>query len=208
MSYVTQEQITQAIDDTLATKATALQLDSATQGKLLQADLPGYGSGKLQRSTLNQANGPVGLVNGRVPTNYMPSITGGRPWKFLGATPSWSITGLTTRVIDVNPWPLATWTLPNLGYNYIPLFIGACQIGGPAGGEIQIRKGSETGPIYARAVSANTANYDGCGIVPAGGVSPISQATTFHIVGGKKFSGGNASVIGVEYNLGCWAVPA
>lgn len=204
---VTQGQITSAIDSELSDKASASYLDSSVAGKIRKTDLPSYGNGKLAKTTLNKANGPVALSGGRVPNTYMPALSGGRTWRNLGNSPNWSIRDLGSSTIDSNPITLATWSLPDIGYSYLPVFLGNCQLGDPGGAELQIRLNSSTGPMYARAVSANTATYRGCQIMPAGNVQAI-RSGTFYIVAGRKFSGATDSAVGSRYNLSCFAVPS
>ena len=203
---VTQAQITAAIDQELADKASGSFVNAALDGKLTSVNLPSYGAGYLQRSRIGQSNGPAGLTSGRVPTAHTPAMAGGKPWKFLGSSSSWA-TGIVSATIDGDAHLLTTWTLPNIGYSYIPIFTGSCQIGDPAGGEVQVRYSGRQGAMFARAVSGNTATYEGCPIVPAGTVTAITSGT-FYVVAGKKFAGGANTAIGAQYNLSCFAVPA
>lgn len=204
---VTQSQITSAIDDALADKASGPYLDNSVSGKLQKSELQSYGVGKMAKSTVNQPRGPVGVANDRVPNIYAPSIPGGRTWRNFGNTPNWSIGDLGQTTIDSNPRILTTWTLPDIGYSYLPIFLGSCELGDPAGAELQIRLNSSTGPMYARAASPNTAIYDGCQIMPAGNIQAI-RSGTFYIVVGRKFSGASGSAIGSQYNLSCFGVPS
>lgn len=203
---VTQAQITSAIDNELVGKASASYLDSSVAGKVRKTDLPSYGNARVAKTTANKPNGPVALSGGRVPNAFAPNVPGGRPWRNFGDTPSWNIQSLTNATIDSNPVTVAVWSLPDIGYSYLPIFIGSCKLGSPNGAELQIRQGSASGPIVARAVSSNSAFFEGRHIVPSGGVQAI-RSGTFYIVAGRKFSGQN-SAMGTEYSLSCFGVPA
>lgn len=203
---VTQAQITQAIDNELADKATGGFVENALSGKLPASSLPTYAEGLLPKTTVNNPSGPVSLSSGRVSNSYMPTMSGGKTWRFLGSVPSWS-SSLVSELIEGNGKLISTWSLPNIGYSYIPIFTGSCQIGDTAGGELQVRYASRTGDVFARAVSGNTARYDSCPIIPTGGVRAITSGT-FYVVVGKKFSGGANSALGGAYSLSCFAVPA
>lgn len=207
LEVVTQSEVTSAIDQELADKATGAELNSSVEGKLLEENLPGYGNMKISKASAGKPGGPVELVNGRVPNEYLPYKPGGRPWRNLGSVPSWRSAVLNSnQVIDTAGVLLVTtWNLPDIGYNYYPIFLGSVLLGDPHGASVQIRQGSVTGPVYARAISANTSYYEGYPLVPASGVQAI-RSGTFYVVAGRKFSNAG-SAIGGEAAITAWAVP-
>lgn len=208
LEVVTQSEVTSAIDQELADKATGAELNSSVEGKLLEENLSGYGNMKIPRADEGKPGGPVRLVDGRVPNEYLPYKPGGRPWKNLGSVPSWRAAAFnSSQVIDTAGVLLVTtWSLPDIGYNYYPIFLGSVTLGDPKGAAVQIRQGSVTGPVFARAISGNTAYYDGYPLVPASGVQAI-RSGTFYVVAGRKFSNAVGSM-GGESAITCWAVPS
>lgn len=204
VEVVTQSQITSAIDSALEGKANAEYVQSAISDKERVDNLPGYSEGLLESSRIGQPGGVAPLQDGRVPDAHLPNSAGGFPWRFLGTSPNWN-TGVLYNDLN-NPLQVCTWTLPDLGYPYIPIFMGYCLLGDPRGGEVQIRYGSRTGRVFSRAASSNQAFYDSCGFTPAEGVSSI-RSGTFHVVAGRKFNN-EGSALGANYSLSAFAVPA
>lgn len=205
VQVVTQSQITSAIDEALSDKVTHSEVNSKATLYEDESNLSSYVTNAIDKTTVGKPNGPIPLSGGKIPNSYTPNITGGVPWRFLGSTPNWSL-GSFTGTIDGSPKTLATWTLPNIGYPYLPIFTGSVRMGNSNGVELQVRQGSRTGKTVARAISGNASFYEGSAIFPSGDLTSVTSGT-FYVVIGKKFSGGSAGNVADPYTLSCWAVP-
>lgn len=199
----TLDDVDTAINNELSGKATNTYVNNTKSSYAASSDVDTIGSGKIATSLIDQASGPASLTSGKIQASLVPTLSGGKP--IVQYSLSSLTTGTRTNVID-SPYTVSSFSIPSLGYAFYPVIQGYITIGGPNGMEIQLRQGSNTGPVYARAVSDNSPNGQAISFIPSTSIASVTSSN-FYLVAGTKFAG-QTSVIQSPYRLTVLAIPA
>lgn len=197
-----QSQIDSLIRSELSDRANIEYVDSVKTTLATTSSVSGLGTGKIPTSSLDGTGGAARLVDGVVQSKHIPSgIVGSRIrlLKYNNLT-----TGTITNEIT-NPKVVASLSLPNLGYTYLPVVQGYVTIGGPGGVEVQARYGGSGGTIFGRATSGNVPDSEATSFLPSDGLTAVTSGT-LTLVAGTKFSNLTSSIDSYDFAVLC--IPA